>query len=151
MLMRVPLNVRWPGAVKPCTEVKEFVSNIDTVSSVLGMLRVPPPEKYHQEGVDFSPLLRGEKVTKWRDAVFGQYDLHNGGLAYMRSIRTARYNLVRHHFAKGMDELYDLQEDPGEMRNLYGNPKLREVRDRLEQRLLEWQKSINDPILRKGK
>ena len=51
------------------------------------------------------------------------------------------------YFAKGMDELYDLQADPGEMKNLYGNAKYREVRDQLEQRLLAWQKSINDPIL----
>jgi uncharacterized sulfatase len=149
--MRVPLIIRWPGVVRPGTEVKEFVSNVDTFASVLGMLKVPHPEKYQQEGADFSPLLRGEKVTKWRGAVFGQYDLHNGGLAYMRSIHTGRWNLVRHHYSNGLDELYDLQADPGETRNLYNNPKFLEVRNDLQQRLTQWMKSIDDPILRNAK
>src|SRR5262249_53794893 len=145
--MRVPLIVRWPGVVKPGTEVAELVSNIDTFASVLGMLRVPVPEKYYHEGMDWSPLLRGEKI-KWRDAVFGQYDLHNGGLAYMRAIRTGRWNLVRHHFAMGLDELYDLDNDPGELVNLYNNPKYQKVRDEPRARLTAWQRSIDDPLLR---
>jgi uncharacterized sulfatase len=145
--MRVPLIVRWPGVVKPGTEIKEMVSNIDTFASVLGMLKVPLPEKYPHHGLDFSPLLRGEKAP-WRDAVFGQYDLHNGGLAYMRSIRTTRYNLVRHFYANGLDELYDLDNDPDETINLYDNPQHRKIRDELLQRLSAWQRSIDDPLLR---
>jgi arylsulfatase A-like enzyme len=65
--LQVPLIVRWPGTVKPGAEVKELVSNIDTFASVLGMLKVPPLADYKQEGKDFSPLLRGEKIA-WRDA-----------------------------------------------------------------------------------
>src|SRR5262249_47826272 len=147
---RVPLLVRWPGVVRPGTEIRELVSNIDTFASVLGMLKVPPPADYKQEGSDFSPLLRGEKVS-WRDAVFGQYDLHNGGLAYMRSVRTERYHLVRHHYTNFLDELYDLEQDPGELRNLYNQPKYRQIRDGLQERLTQWQRSIDDPILRAPK
>jgi arylsulfatase A-like enzyme len=146
--MRVPLIVRWPGVVRPGAELNELVSNIDTFPSVLGMLDVPPPEKYKQEGMNFAPLLRG-RLVNWRTAVFGQYDLHNGGLAYMRSIHTGKWNLVRHHFANGMDELYDLENDPGEMKNLYNSAAHREVRDQLQARLREWQRAIDDPILRK--
>jgi uncharacterized sulfatase len=145
--MRVPLLVRWPGVVKPGTEVKAMVSNIDTFASVLGMLRVPIPKGVRHEGLDFAPLLRGEKVA-WRDAVFGQYDLHNGGLAFMRTVRTPRWHLVRHHFTNGLDELYDLEKDPGETRNLYNNPQYRQVRDQLQERLTQWQRTIDDPILR---
>jgi len=146
--VRVPLLVRWPGVVRPGTVIAEPVSNIDTFASVLGMLKVPLPEKYKQEGLDFSPLLRGEKVGRWRDAVFTQYDLHNGGLAYMRSVHTLRWNLVRHHFTNGLDELYDLENDPGETKNLYHAPQYREIRDQLQARLTEWQRSIEDPLLR---
>jgi choline-sulfatase len=144
---RVPLIVRWPRVVKPGTEIREQVSNLDTFASVLGMLKVAPPKDYKQSGMDFSPLLRGEKA-KWRDAVFVQYDLHNGGLAYMRGVHNGKFNLVRHHFANGLDELYDLEADPGETRNVYNAPKYREIRDRLQARLTEWMRSIDDPILR---
>jgi arylsulfatase A-like enzyme len=143
---RVPLLIRWPGIVKPGTEVGEMVSGIDTLASTLGMLGVKIPAGVKHEGRDFSPFLRGEKVAKWRDALFGQYDLHNSGLAYMRMVRTAKWKLVRHHKANFLDELYDLEKDPGEERNLYRNARFREVRDQLQARLTAWQKSIGDPL-----
>src|SRR5262249_15808441 len=86
----VPLLVRCSGGVKPGTELAEPVSNIDTFASVLGMLGVPMPEGLKQEGKDFSVLLRGKKA-EWRDTIFGQYDLHNGGLDHMRMIRTSEW------------------------------------------------------------
>lgn len=143
----IPLLVRWPGVVKPGTVINEVVSNLDTFASVLGMLGLPMPADVKQEGSDFTPLLRGQKVARWRDTLYGQYDLHNGGLAFMRMIRTADWKLVRHHFASFLDELYDLKSDPDETQNVYANPKHRDVRDRLQQRLTTWQQSIGDPLL----
>ena len=40
--MRIPLLVRWPDVVKPGTEIREDVSNVDMFASVLGMLGVNP-------------------------------------------------------------------------------------------------------------
>lgn len=147
--LRVPLIVRWPGVVKPGTEIPETVSNLDTFATVLGMLDIAPPPEWGQEGMDCSPLLRGQKLPV-RDAIFGQYDLHNDGLAYMRMIRTERWKLVRHYRANGLDELYDLEADPGETRNLYGNARQRVQRDALQERLTNWLRTINDPIVREA-
>jgi len=149
--IRVPLLVRWPGVVKPGQVVREAVTNLDTFASVLGMLGIDAPRGHRHEGMDFSPLLRGEQRA-WRDTLYGQYDLHNAGLAYMRMIRTPRYKLVRHYFANLMDELYDLERDPEEKNNLarpagITDPTLRAAHDDLLRRLVEWQKSIKDPIL----
>jgi len=143
--LRVPLIIRWPGALGAGTEIAEPVSNVDTFASVLGMLKVPAPAEAKHQGADFSPLLRGERVP-WRDTLYGQYDLHNGGLAYMRMIRTREWKLVRHYRANGLSELYNLAEDPGETRNLYGAAGQRARRDRLQERLTEWMRSIRDPL-----
>jgi uncharacterized sulfatase len=149
--IRVPLLVRWPAAVKPGTRIDTMVGNVDTFATILAMAGVAIPGEVNQDGRDFTPLLRGESVAAdWRDAVFGQYDLHNGGLAFMRMVRTPRWKLVRHHFANGLDELYDLEADPGEAKNLYHRPEGRAVRDELQAKLTAWQKSIDDPILRAG-
>jgi arylsulfatase A-like enzyme len=147
--IRVPLMIRWPGVVEPGKEIPEMVTNLDTPPSVLGMLGLASPPEAKWQGQDFTPLLRGRK-TVWRDALFGQYDLHNGGLAYMRMIRTSKWKLVRHHHANFLDELYDLEKDPGEMRNLYGAAQYAAVRDQLQKRLNAWQKSIDDPLLREA-
>jgi arylsulfatase A-like enzyme len=146
--LRVPLIVRWPGTVQPGMEIRESVILLDTFASVLGMLGLPAAGDAAQHGEDFSPLLRGRTIPEWRDTIFGQYDLHNGGLAYMRMIRTPQWKLVRHHFAEGLDELYDLKDDADERRNLYNDEKHRATREALQRRLTGWQRSIDDPILR---
>jgi uncharacterized sulfatase len=145
--IKVPLLVRWPGVATPGTEIAEPVSNLDTFPSVLGMLNIPMPEGVKQEGTDFSPLVRGQKVP-WRDAVFGQYDLHNSGLAYMRMVRTKEWKLVRHHHANYLDELYHLSADPSETRNLYRDSSHWSIREQLQTRLTQWQRSVGDPLLR---
>ncbi|MBI3878380.1 MAG: sulfatase-like hydrolase/transferase [Verrucomicrobia bacterium] len=144
--IRIPLLVRWPGVVKPGTRITEPVSNLDTFASVLGMLGVPMPSDVKQLGLNFTPLLRGQKVP-WRDTIYGQFDLHNQGLAYMRMIRTGKWKLVRHNYTNGLDELYDLENDPDERKNLYANPQHETVRAELQAKLTEWQRSIDDPVL----
>jgi uncharacterized sulfatase len=145
--IHVPLIVRWPGVVKPGTEIADGVSNLDSFATILGIAGIPMPAEAKQHGVDFSPLLRGQSMPP-RD-LYGQYDLHNAGLACMRMIRTAdgNWKLVRHHLTNGLNELYDLKTDPNEANNLYNDPAAAKVRDQLQEKLTAWQKSIDDPIL----
>ena len=141
----VPLIVRWPGTVQPGLEVAEAVVNVDTFASVAGMLGINVPRTVRHEGRDFSLLLRGRKPA-WREAVFGQYDLHNGALAYMRMIRKGDWKLVRHSYVRGRDELYDLKADPEELRNLYNDERHKGTRDELDAQLGAWMRSIGDPL-----
>lgn len=144
--IRVPLLVRWPGVVKGGTVIDEWVANIDMFPTVLGMLQIPDPE-LTLRGQDYSPLLRGEGTWVSRQELFGQYDLHNGGLAYMRMVRTPEWKLVRHYHSEGLDELYHLARDPGETRNLYEATGHEKVKADLQARLDAWMKSIDDPLL----
>ena len=145
--IRIPLLVRWPAKVKPGTRVEQSVTNLDTFSSVLAMTGVAAPAGARQHGRDLSPLLRGEAVSDWPADVFGQYDLHNAGIAFMRMIRTPEWKLVVHHMTNGHSELYNLKDDPEERRNLYYNKRAFEVREDLRKRLVAWQESIGDPVL----
>lgn len=143
----VPLLVRWPGVVRPGAVIDEHVSNIDTFASVLGLLGIGIPGGAKQEGMDFSPLLRGQKVA-WRDTIFGQFDAHNDAVFHMRMVRTPEWKLVRHHQNSQLDELYHLGSDPDETENLYGQSAHAAVRDQLQQRLTAWQRMIDDPLLK---
>jgi len=145
--LRIPLLIRWPGTLKAGSEVNETVLNLDMFPSVLGLLKIKPPAEIHHNGKDFTPLLFGRHDANWRTEIFGQYDLHNVGLAYMRMLRTNDWKLVRYYHTNGLDELYDLKNDPGELTNLYRNPQYREVRARLQQRLDEQMKAIRDPMV----
>jgi uncharacterized sulfatase len=143
-VLRVPLIIRWPGKTKPGSEISDTVTELDTYATLAGALGLKADAAQH--GVDFSPLLTGGAIPK-REVIYGQYDLHNGGLAFMRMIRTDHYKLIRHCLTNGLDELYDLQADPGERKNLYKEPSARQTRDDLQSRLSAWQESIHDPLL----
>ena len=152
--IRVPLLMRWPAVIRPGTRIDALVSSIDMYRTVAGALGVPLPADCKARGIDFSPLLRGEPLPP-REALFGQYDLHNGGLAYLRMARTGRYKYVRHFRANLMDELYDLQQDPAERRNLLRHNEARKpahakVLSQLRERLERWMAAIKDPLLRPG-
>ena len=146
----VPLAMRWPKVIKPGIRIEYPVSSIDMFRFVLGALDLPVPPGAMARGIDFSPLVRGESLPP-REAIYAQYDLHNNGLAYMRMIRTSRYKYVRRFRARMMNELYDLQKDPGEERNLIRSR--RAPRDAtaiaagLDRRLVKWMESIKDPVL----
>jgi choline-sulfatase len=151
--LRTPLIIRSPGS-QPGKVITAFTSNLDFFSSYLSLLGVPQPADWKTEGMDFSPFLRGETPQKWRDAVYGQYDLCSKGLAYMRSVRTTEWKYVR-FFHQGMsDELYDLKKDPEEQHNLIkydavykAPPALQAVEKKMRGKLHSWLKAVNDPIL----
>ena len=164
--LRVPLIVRWPGVVEPGTVIDELVSNIDTYPSILGMLDIPRAADDPDQGMDFSPLLRGEDVG-WRDAIFGQYETYAlGNAEFLRMIRTKKWKLVRTYLGPTGNQLFDLEKDPEEMNNLYyigardriphmedfgqevlfENPHAKVIED-LQNRLTAWQESIGDPVL----
>ena len=146
--IRIPLIVRWPGVTKPGMEIAQEVSNLDTYITVLSMLGVKAPGNWKQEGVDFSPLLRGKRFTPHAE-IYAQYDLQNDAIDFMRMIRTGAWKLVRHYFNEGADELYDLRDDPGESRNLYNDSRHERTKADLQKKLLRWQRRIDDPILRR--
>lgn len=146
--IRIPLVVRWPGVTKPGLEIPQPVSNLDTYATVLSMLSAKAPANWKQEGVDLSPLLRGKRFTPHAE-IYGQYDLQNDAVDFMRMIRTDEWKLVRHYFAAGTDELYHLRDDPGETHNLFNDPRHARTQAGLQKELLRWQRGIDDPILRR--
>ena len=84
------------------------------------------------------PLLRGEHVP-WRDAFVIEHFSDNvfprtRGMGY-RAVRTERFKYIRYTDLQGMDELYDLEQDPYEMQNRIGDPQSGPVLDDLKQKL----------------
>lgn len=146
--IRIPWIVRWPGVTKPGRAIAERVSNIDTFATVLGMMNVPAPGNWKQEGVDLAPLLRGKRQTA-HETIFAQYDLQNDAIDSMRMVRTRDWKLVRHYGRPGDDELFNLRNDPGELRNLFGLPAHQRTQQRLQKQLTGWMQGIDDPVLEK--
>jgi len=141
-----PLGIRWPGRIEPSTEIPGIITTLDFYPTILAMLDVESPLGLQLEGTSFLPLL-SNPATTLHDTTFGSYDLRHGGLAHMRMIRTPEWKYVVHYEDRELDELYHLATDPDEFTNLAQSPVHATVRQSLEQHLIKWQRSLNDPIL----
>ena len=132
--MRMPLVMRYPQKIKPGTEIDDLVVNIDFAPTLLSAGGVTVPGEI--QGKSFLPLLDGEK-HQWREAVYYHYYEYPDEHRVMPhfGIRTKRYKLIRFYGDDDFWELYDLRNDPGEMRNLYGDTGYEKITRRLKEDL----------------
>ena len=145
--LHIPLLVRYPKAVKPGSVSDDFVLNVDFAPTLLDYAGIPVPEDI--QGRSFRPLLEGKTPGDWRQSIYYQYYVPRrvSQLAHY-GVRSRRYKLI--HFFEDMDdwELYDLEKDPKEMRNVYNEPGYADaVRDmKAELARLRKQLDINSEI-----
>jgi arylsulfatase A-like enzyme len=83
------------------------------------------------DGASLLPLIQGDGVA-WRDEIFAEFHGHHFPYP-QRMIRTDRYKLVIN--PADVNELYDLETDPHELRNRIDHPELRDVQRELMTRL----------------
>jgi len=136
--IRVPLLVRYPGVTRPGATDDHMVLNVDLAPTFLALAGLPVPAAMH--GRSLAPLLRGERPD-WRKGWLYEYFEFPGAhsVAQNRGVRTERWKLI-HYFEPPEEwELYDLQADPGERRNLAADPAHAATLATLRARLQELQ------------
>lgn len=141
-----PLIMRLPKGYDRRGDITEMVQNIDYAPTFMEIAGVEIPEDI--QGVSLLPLLKGEHPADWRDDLYYHYYEYPAEHSVKRhyGVRDGRYKLI--HFYNDIDrwELYDLQNDPHEMNNLYGKPGMEKVTERMMKRLRNAQKRYDDPI-----
>ncbi|MGL4852944.1 MAG: sulfatase family protein [Phocaeicola sp.] len=138
--LRTPFLIRAPKGLKG-QSTKAMIQNIDFAPTILDMAGLAIPEDI--QGESFRQVVTGEK-EKAKEAVYYHYyefpDPHAVKKHY--GIRTERYKLI--HFYDDIDtwELYDLQTDPQEMKNLINEPsqqeRIGELKDQLQGLLVKY-------------
>ena len=92
--------------------------------------------------------MKGEKPKDWRTSLYYHFYEYPAEHAVKRhyGVRTDRYKLI--HFYNDIDvwELYDLQNDPMEMHNIYNEPSNEALIDSLKTELNKLQEQYDDPI-----
>ena len=144
--MHTPLIMRLPKGFDLRGDIDELVQNIDYAPTFLELAGAEVPDDIH--GISLLPLLKGEQPEDWRTALYYHYYEYPAEHMVKRhyGIRTDRYKLI--HFYNDIDvwELYDLETDPTEMNNLYGQELYNELIDSLKQELLNLQEQYDDPV-----
>lgn len=146
--MRTPLIMRLPKGFERRGDIPQLVQNMDYAPTFLDLAGLPIPQD--MQGVSLLPLLKGENPADWRKSLYYHYYEYPAEHSVCRhyGVRTERYKLM--HFYKDIDswELFDLQEDPTEMHNLYGQPGTTEITQKLKAELERLQIQYDDPIRR---
>lgn len=119
--LRMPLMIRWPGKTKPNSVNTDFVSNLDFAETFLEAAGVAIPAD--MQGRSLVPLLTGARPAEWRQSHYYHYYEYPAVHMVPRhyGVRTARYKLI-HFYQLDEWELYDLEQDPHEMRSVYADP-----------------------------
>jgi arylsulfatase A-like enzyme len=130
-LVRVPLIVRYPKAVPRHVKVKYITQTHDILPTLLDILGIKD-EKYWRtlQGVSLLPSIAENKPVRENALIEYNKSVQQFFLIWRRhpdfdircfnykikALRNLKYKYI--WYSNGIDELYDLENDPGEKRNI---------------------------------
>lgn len=159
--LRMPLLIRYPREILPGSVQQAMALNVDFAETFLEYAGVPVPEE--MQGNSLRTLCRGEVPDGWQTSMYYRYwehmsEGHRVGAHY--GIRTSRYKLI-HYYGEGLGvdhrgasektaqewELFDLNHDPHEQRNVYDDPSYADTVRHLTQELRRLQHQVGDILV----
>lgn len=134
-ITRIPMIWRWPGHFAPGYVAQNLVEAVDMVNTLCSLTGRNAMET--ADGKDISHLLHGKSG-----------EVHRVGVtefAWSKSVRKGKYRLVYYpremfpdEYPSGFGELYDLDADPWEMKNLFFDSRYEDIVREIMNDLTEW-------------
>lgn len=145
---QVPMIMRWPNGIPAGQVCDELVQNIDLVPTFFDLAKAEKPKSYRIDGRSLTPLLKDGKAKDWRDHLYLEMGAARATVTKDWSYIAVRHTKEQiaaikkatpKNLPKAMsyigrlgigvrgadrpgffdeDQLYHLQQDPKEMRNL---------------------------------
>lgn len=132
MSSRVPLIMRFPDERFAGTAYREPVSLVDLLPTVLDVAGVPTEERLSTEGTGLLGLLDGaDRDTR---TVFAEMHVEDVPTTCFMARRGAYKYIYLHNHAP---QLFNLEEDPEEQRNLAADPAYQQIGEELRSSILE--------------
>ena len=127
--VKVPAILCWPGHLPAGARCERVMSSLDINATMLAALECPALP--HARGRNVLGVLQGA-ATDWEDVAFSEYCLDEGH--YHRMVRRDEWKLNYYH---GMEpQLFNLREDPDELRDCAADSVCAEIRATLEREVL---------------
>ena len=154
--LRMPFIIRHPASIAPGSVNEQMIVNVDFASTFLDYANVSIPD--HLQGSTFRALLEGATPDGWQNSMYYRYWMH---LAHHHvyahyGVRTLHHKLI-YYYADALGqpgaiddsrepewELFDLDADPHELMNVYGDPAYVAVKAELTAELYRLQAKVGD-------
>lgn len=163
-LTKIPFIWWWPGHIAPGQRCAELVeAGVDLAPTIYDLCGIQHPPG--MQGISLARALLGQESYPERDACFCEVGIEESqltpedipdnivpespyerwaleGLGHrywggrVKMVRSGKWKLG--YYERGGGELYDLEEDPWELHNLYDSPGHREIVAALKEKLLQW-------------
>ena len=119
--IRVPMLIHDPRAGKART-IDALTLNIDLAPTIVDLAGIAPPKE--MQGRSLASWVRGKRLKEWRRDFLYEHHTMTHIIPRIEGVRTDRWKYVRWVSASPVfEELFDLEKDPNEARNLIGEPK----------------------------
>ena len=137
--IRNPLLVRYPPLALAGRRIDQLAATVDLAPTVLALAGAPIGD--HIQGRSLVQLL-SQDVEGWRDQILVEFYTYENPFPWLldmdyKALRTERYKYIHWVHHPNESELYDLQVDPYEMRNLIAEPGMADLKSDLIARLKE--------------
>lgn len=146
--VRVPFLIRYPPLKKTNIDIETTAAHIDVFPTIAGICKVPLPENVKLDGVNLIPNIISEQKDMTERSLFFYWTRHSPELYNNIALQKGKYKLVGntdYNSATDKFELFDIEEDPYEQKNLvYDFPSLAtSLKTELENKFLELTGSVN--------
>ena len=146
---RIPMVMRWPtglvsaerGQVSPAP-----VELRDILPTFLEVAGAPGAE--HLDGRSLLPLVRGE-TEGWREYIDLEHDVCYGKTNHWNALTDGRRKYIFHAY-DGEEQLFDLEQDPGELDDLAGDPAHAAELRKWRSRLIDHLEERGEPFVKNG-
>jgi N-acetylglucosamine-6-sulfatase len=139
--MRVPMIIRYPKMITKNSIIEEQCLNIDLAPTILDLAGVEKPS--YMQGESMVKLISGKKDKSWRKSMLFEYYVDDAwpyAGPNQVAVRTKKYKLIDNFLEDDIDELYDLVNDPGEMKNLINDDDYNSIEKELRDESKKLQK-----------
>lgn len=141
--IQMPFLLRWPAVAKAGAVQDAMAINPDFAPTFLDVAGLATP--VDMQGRSLVPLLQGQRPADWRTSWYYRY-YHDPGDHNTRAhygVRTDTHKLI-HFWKQNQWELFDLVNDPNELKNLYNDPAQQELVAKLKDELYRLKKEVKD-------
>lgn len=125
---KMPFVIRWPGVIKPGSRPQALIQNIDYAPTFLEMAGLEPPPEI--QGKSIVPILKDPQARIRDTLYYAYYELGEHAVPQHFGIRNDRYKLFHLPWTDEW-QMFDLKQDPQELKNIYGDQSYSEIQQYL--------------------